>query len=70
MSSGHRYPRGQRGRWHITIAQGIAAGGAILFVSECADRKEAACLATEARSRSSSVQIWIRDPYGASDPWD
>ena len=55
--------------WRITVLS--PDGQRVIFHNKCADRKEAACLATEARSHSLSYQIWLSPPCDApAEPWD
>jgi hypothetical protein len=47
-------------------------GQRLVFATPCEDRKEAACLATEARSSRGGLRlrIYLRDPFGDLQAWD
>jgi hypothetical protein len=65
---GRQPRRGPRASWQITVLS--ADGERLVFATPCEDRKEAACLATEARTSNRRLRIFICDPYGDLSAWD
>jgi hypothetical protein len=61
---GHRHRPG----WQIFVAAADCV--TLLFHANCEDRRECVALATEARSHSQALLIWIKDPYGHSQSFD
>lgn len=55
-------------RWTISVHS--ADNTREIFHAECEDEKEVQALASEARSHSQALKIWIRDTYGRLRSWD
>ena len=55
-------------QWVVTVND--ASDTRLIHHQVCEDRKEAQCVATEARGHSLSYKIWLRDPYGTVTAWD
>ena len=54
--------------WHVTVLS--ADGRELIEHTACEDHKEAQCVATEARSKSQALKIYLRDPLGHVKSWD
>jgi hypothetical protein len=63
-----RHAPGRRPGWEIFIVG--ADRVTLVFHANCEDRRECVSLATEARSRDQALLIWIKSPYGDTQPFD
>jgi hypothetical protein len=65
-----RHHPGRRGapQWSITVCS--PDNTRLIFHAAVDDLKELQALATEARSRSQALKIWVRDPFDKVRSWD